>query len=222
VPGDAAGEYQAEVTILLLEAIGDAGFALAGSGAIRAHGLTDRPTQDVDLFTVSTTGEREFGAAVSVAEEALRGRGYRVTRPRSAPLFARLMVESEDRLVLEVDLGVDWRLEPPVRLDLGPVLSVRDAVGSKVAAAFSRGEVRDFLDVDAIRESGRLADSELLHLAKEHDGGFDDAAFASQLERFARLGPERSQEYGVEAAAHAAIVLRLGAWASRLRTPRGD
>jgi len=218
MPTDAAGEYQAQVTILLLEALGNAGFALAGSGAIRAHGLTNRPTHDVDLFTVSTTTESEFGDAVVAAEEALLGSGYHVTRARSSPLFARLTVENEATLVLEVDLGVDWRLEPPVRLGLGPVLSIHDAVGSKVATAFSRGEVRDFLDVDSIRESGRFSDAELLRLAKEHDGGFDLAAFAGQLERFTRLVPERSEEYGIDPATHAAIAQRLVNWASVLRS----
>ena len=46
-------EEQRRITRLALEAAGDeAGFALAGSGAIREHGLIDRPTEDVDLFTV--------------------------------------------------------------------------------------------------------------------------------------------------------------------------
>lgn len=29
------------------------GFALAGSGAIRQHGVIERPTEDIDLFTAS-------------------------------------------------------------------------------------------------------------------------------------------------------------------------
>ena len=46
-------EEQRRIARLALEAAGDeAGFALAGSGAIREHGLIDRPTEDVDLFTV--------------------------------------------------------------------------------------------------------------------------------------------------------------------------
>lgn len=46
-------ELQREVTKVLLRALAEAGFALAGAGAIRAHGLTGRPTHDVDLFTGS-------------------------------------------------------------------------------------------------------------------------------------------------------------------------
>lgn len=44
-------ELQARITHLLLDVVADDGFALAGAGAIRAHGLTERPTHDIDLFT---------------------------------------------------------------------------------------------------------------------------------------------------------------------------
>ncbi len=47
--------FQRFVTTLLLNHIGSAGFALAGSGAIREHGITDRLTRDVDLFTTAAT-----------------------------------------------------------------------------------------------------------------------------------------------------------------------
>lgn len=41
------------------------GFALAGSGAIREHGIIDRPTEDVDLFTTSLN-VTAFGVAVDL------------------------------------------------------------------------------------------------------------------------------------------------------------
>ncbi len=79
--GDAGvrAELQSRVTALLLGAVGDAGFVLAGAGAIRQHGLTDRPTEDVDLFTVPTTTAEQFGAALDAAETALRGAGFEVS-----------------------------------------------------------------------------------------------------------------------------------------------
>jgi len=46
-------QFQTEVTRLLLEAVENSGFVLAGAGAVRAHGLTDRPTEDIDLFVDS-------------------------------------------------------------------------------------------------------------------------------------------------------------------------
>ena len=56
-------ELQRTVTRIALEASASSGFALAGSGAIREHGVINRMSQDVDLFT-SNTNERAFGAAV--------------------------------------------------------------------------------------------------------------------------------------------------------------
>ena len=44
-------DAQREVTRIALSGIAGFGFALAGSGAIREHGVIDRPTEDVDLFT---------------------------------------------------------------------------------------------------------------------------------------------------------------------------
>lgn len=202
---------------MLLAAIGDAGFALAGAGAMRAHRLTSRPTYDVDLFAASTMNEADFGAAVVIAEQALVDAGYRVTRMRAAPLFVRLVVEAPDGESLEVDLGVDWRHEPPVHLEVGPVLSLRDAVGSKVAAAFSRGEVRDLLDIDSIRQSGRFSDTDLLLLAREHDEGFSSTVLAENLERFTTMGPERTAQYEISADLHREITERLSAWARTLR-----
>lgn len=187
--GDGAARFQSELASALLGVLGDLGFALAGAGAIRAHGLTARPTYDVDLFAVSTIDDQDFAAAVAAGERALSERGYGVTLVRSAPRFARLVVENVDGDALDVDLGVDWRLEPPVRLDVGPVLSLSDAIGGKVAAAFSRGEVRDFLDLDSIRQSGRLADDELLRLAAEYDAGFDPRVLAEHWNGSLRCRP---------------------------------
>jgi hypothetical protein len=45
------GELQCEITRLALRTLDGTPFALAGSGAIREHGIIDRPTQDIDLFT---------------------------------------------------------------------------------------------------------------------------------------------------------------------------
>ena len=54
------------------------GFALAGSGAIREHGVIDRPTEDVDLFTANAD-EDAFSLAVDrvtarpAAQQRVRG-----------------------------------------------------------------------------------------------------------------------------------------------------
>ena len=60
--------------------------------------------------------------------------------------FARLEVTRGDD-TMHVDLARDWRRWPPVQLDVGPVLHIEDAVGSKTAALVARRAPRDFIDV---------------------------------------------------------------------------
>ena len=123
-------ELQRTITQILLTDLSRAGFALAGSGAIREHGLTTRPTEDVDLFTPVDDPQR-FDAAVTQAIATLTGYGYQATEVRRSALFARIEVAVVD-LRLEVDLGVDWRGEQPVALEVGPVLALKDAVANKI------------------------------------------------------------------------------------------
>ncbi len=75
------------------------------------------------------------------------------------------------------------------------MLALTDAVANKVGALYSRAAARDFLDVDAIRQSGRFADAELLRLAIEHDPGFEPLMFADQLGLVATVRPSLVAEY---------------------------
>jgi hypothetical protein len=212
-------EFQRQVAAVLLAAVGDAGFALAGSGAIREHGLTDRPTEDVDLFADSATSSEQFQAALAQGERALVDAGYQVQRLRVFPVYARLHVVDEQGAGMDVDLAINWRVDPPVTMRLGPVLSQRDAVAGKVSAAYSRAEVRDLLDLDAIRRSGRYTDGELLAMAHQDDVGFDEVMFAEQLSQVVRYEASDVAEYGVSPHALDAVKARLLGWAVTLRDP---
>ena len=211
-------DYQREVTRLALESLAGGGFALAGSGAIREHGIIDRPTQDIDLFT-SVTSPEAFAESTKSLAAAMRERGFEVEEDRNAPQYAKFTVTSSAGQRVEVDLAVDWRSEEPVTLSIGPVLSLPDAVASKVSAVYSRAEVRDYLDLDAIRESGRFTDEEILELAVDRDPGFDLQMFAGQLDQINRLGSARRvEEYGVGEQELAQLKSRLSGWAEVLRT----
>lgn len=207
-------DFQRAVAAVILGVTHEDGFALAGSGAIREHGLTDRPTQDVALFTMNVT-EARFSDAVDHAMAALSEHGYDASITRSAPLFARLIVTKGDEQ-LEVDLGVDWRGHDPVMFDIGPVLAIDDAVANKVGAVYSRAAARDFLDVDSIRRSERFSDPELLRLAAEHDPGFDDATFADQIGLVSTISSGAVADYGVTPESLDGIKNRLLAWRDRI------
>ena len=210
-------EFQRHLTRQLLDALDGSGFALAGAGAIRAHGLTDRPTHDIDLFTQPFIAGETFRAAVTRASTALRDAGHEVTQVQASDTFVRLRVLDTVGQVLDVDFAVSWRADPPVQMSLGPVLSERDAVAGKLSAVYSRGEVRDFLDLDAIRASGRYSDEDLLVLGREHDAGFDRVMFAAQLSRVVHFDAEEAEEYGIPADEVIAMQQRTMLWAIRLR-----
>ena len=164
----------------MLSEIANDGFALAGASAIREHALTDRPTEDIDLFGPPLTTAEQFAGVVNRVETTLTGAGYAVVRSRSLAQFARLHLSKGGAQVLDVDLALNWRADPPVQTSLGPVLSERDAIAGKLSAVYSRGEVRDFLDLDSIRSTDRYSDAQLIGLGREHDDGFDTTMFAAQ------------------------------------------
>ncbi|MDB6427464.1 nucleotidyl transferase AbiEii/AbiGii toxin family protein [Curtobacterium sp. 20TX0008] len=211
-------EHQRTATSIMLDAMRAQGFALAGSGAIREHGVIARPTEDVDLFTTNIAPAL-FTEGLDAGVAALRDNGYTVDVARRADQYARLDVVTADGYRFDVDMGVDWRAHDPVTLEVGPVLALDDAVANKVGALYSRGEARDYLDVDAIRRSGRFTDDELLTSAAEHDPGFDRVMFVQQLERVDRIRPVDVQDYEYDADDLAAVQDRMRAWARELDSP---
>ncbi|WP_290806111.1 nucleotidyl transferase AbiEii/AbiGii toxin family protein [Herbiconiux sp.] len=209
-------QLQRDLTGIALGALEGHSFALAGSGAIREHGLVDRLTHDVDLFTNSYDLE-SFNTAVDGLLKELRGGGYGVDELRRDGLFCQLVIHTDDGRSVDMDLGYDWRAQEPARLALGPVLNLEDAVATKVNALYSRQEARDYIDVDAIRSSGRFTDAELIEATARRDDGFETSMFIRQLEQVIHIEPERFAEYGVDESGQALLTSRFLAWAEKLR-----
>lgn len=115
--------------------------------------------------------------------------------------FARLLIAYDDRSADHPDkleLAADWRANPPVMLEIGPVLHPDDAVGNKMAALYSRALVRDFLDIHAVLESGRYSRQQLLDLAARAGSGFDRAMFAQALGAADQITDEAFSPYGTD------------------------
>ena len=127
---DALHELAARVG---LAATGQFGFALAGGYAVQAHGFLERPSEDVDLFTVADA-EGHFDEAVSTVVEAYRAAGLGVEILRQNPAFARLRLTDGQGDQMRVEMGIDWRAHPLVMLEIGAVLHPDDAVANKLAA----------------------------------------------------------------------------------------
>ncbi|TCN33586.1 nucleotidyltransferase AbiEii toxin of type IV toxin-antitoxin system [Kribbella sp. VKM Ac-2500] len=204
------------MAIVGLRALAGDGFVLAGGYALRAHGFGERDSDDIDLFTDVLDPER-FASAVERLTGAYRDDGLETEVARQAPAFARLIVAAKDGATAKVDLGVDQRGFPPVRLNVGPVLSEQDAVGSKVGAVYSRLEPRDLIDVQAVLDSGRYDPDELLALADQREATpLDRRMFAGQLLAGSQLPASGFKRYGADAELIARIRETAGAWAERL------
>lgn len=179
-------DQQRELTSLLLDHLGSYSFVLAGSGAVREHGLIERPTQDIDLFAMSTLSEAAFSEALSTLPEFMNEHGWTMQFTRPGPTFAQCLFTNKYG-TFEADLGVDWRAHDPTMSVLGPILALEDAVSAKLSALYSRALPRDFIDAYSIRKNGPYSDEQLLELIKERDPGFDREVFAIQLESIQRF-----------------------------------
>jgi hypothetical protein len=67
-----------QIAAIALRAAARHGFALAGGNALITHGMIDRYTEDVDLFTDQPSGVEDAAGAV---EAVLRDAGFDVDRP---------------------------------------------------------------------------------------------------------------------------------------------
>lgn len=67
------------------------GFALAGGYAVQAHGILNRPSEDVDLFTAWERRD-DFVTAVNAVVDGYRDGGYLVAVTQRFETFARLAV----------------------------------------------------------------------------------------------------------------------------------
>lgn len=200
-----------------LRVAGRYGFALAGGYAVQAHGILDRPSEDIDLFT-AWERRGDFAAAVDAVVDAYRAAGYTAEVTQQFETFAQLAVTdpaTPDR-PYKVELAANWRSLPPVMMDIGPVLHVDDVVAGKMSALFTRAEPRDFLDVDAALVTGRYTREQLLELAEQADAGFDRRVLADLLAMLGRYPDRRFAAYGVDPARIAAMRERFAQWREQL------
>lgn len=205
---------------IALQAAGDKyGLALAGGYAVRAHGMGDRPSGDVDLFT-DWQRRADFPAVADLVIQAMIDNGFVVDVDTRAETFARLLVTPSDEPDSEpqkVELAADWRAHTPVTLSIGPVLHPDDAVGNKMGALYGRTVARDFLDVDAALAGGRYSGERLIQLAEAADPGFDRAMFADALGALDQISDAAFTPYGAGPSDIQRMRERFAAWRAELK-----
>ena len=146
----------------------------------------------------------------------LADNGHAVGIRRETPAFAQLSVATPSGTVIDIDLGVDWRAHTPALLAIGPVLDHEDAVANKLAALYSRGLPRDYLDVDSIRLSGAYTDESLIELLASRDSGYNCEYFTECLRMASRITLPEVRAYGIDAARLEAVQARFVQWAHHL------
>jgi hypothetical protein len=210
---DAFHEHLARIGLAAAEQYG---FALAGGYAVQAAGFLERPSEDVDLFTV---WERrgEFGTAAAAIVDAYVAQGLSVDVERRHDTFTRLTV-SDGAQTAKVELGVDLRANEPVRISIGPVLHPDDAVANKIGALYERAFARDFIDVDAALQSGQYDRESVLRLAERADITFDRGIFAEAIGQAQSLDADDFAQYGVMGPDLDGLRGRFAAWRTELLT----
>jgi hypothetical protein len=178
-------DFQAEVARLFFSLPAADGFLLAGGGALLASGLTTRPTEDLDFF--GERGRSDVAAVRRQLEAAAFARGWKVTPIQVSDSFARLHVQAEAGVL--VDIAIDVAAgHPPVVSIVGPTFAPEELAGRKLVALFDRAEARDFADVFVlVRRFGRQV---LLDQAAQVDGGFDTDVLAVMMRTLDRFTDE--------------------------------
>ena len=211
-------ELHRQIAAIVLRAAAGHGFALAGGNALIAHGMIDRPTQDVDVFTNQPSGVEDAADAV---EAALRDAGFSISRHDKtgglSDIFdgmgqglAEWQVTAPDGQRTVLQMSYFDRMRGPVTMDIGPVLDLQDVLGQKVAALASRVEPRDYVDVAAALQS--YTPGQLIVLAKHLDPGLTDQDFADAARQLDQMPDRAFAPYGLGPQEVARLRERFAAW----------
>jgi predicted nucleotidyltransferase component of viral defense system len=207
-----------QVAAVALRAASQHGFALGGGNALIAHGVIDRVTQDVDLFTDEESGVE---AAAEAVGQALQAAGFQTERQdKTAGLadvfygmgegLAEWMITAPGGERMLLQMAYFARASQPVIMDFGPVLNLEDVVGSKVVALASRAVPRDYLDTAAALEHYTV--HQLIGFAKRLDPGLIDDEFADVGRRLDQVDDSWFASLGLSPQALAKLRARFATW----------
>ncbi|HEY7013220.1 MAG TPA: nucleotidyl transferase AbiEii/AbiGii toxin family protein [Streptosporangiaceae bacterium] len=207
-----------EVAVIALRAAAPHGFALGGGNALIAHGITERPTQDVDVFSDLEGGVE---AAADAVEAALRDVGFATDRrDKTAGLadvfygmgegLAEWIVTAPGGEQMMLQMAYFDRSRSPVIMDIGPVLDLEDVVGGKVCALASRAEPRDYIDTAAAMDHYSI--EQMIGFARRLDSGLTDRDFGDAGRRLDRWGDGVFAPFGLSPRDTSELRERFAAW----------
>jgi hypothetical protein len=211
-------ELHRQVAAVALRAASRHGFALGGGNALIAHGVIDRITRDVDLFTDEEHGVE---AAAGAVEAALRAAGFGAEREDEAGGLADLFEGMGEGLAewtvtapggqqMMLQMAYFHRASRPVIMEFGPVLALEDVAGGKVCALASRAVPRDYVDTAAALE--RFTVAELIGFARRLDPGLTDQDFADAARRLDKVDDGWFASLGLSRRDVGSLRERFAAW----------
>ena len=210
-------ELHREVAVIALRAAARHGFALGGGNALMAHGVIDRFTADVDLFTDEEAG---VVAAADAVEAALRGAGFEADRQDKTGLadifegmgegLAEWIITAPAGEQMMLQMAYFDRSRGPVIMDFGPVLDLEDVIGGKVCALVSRAYDRDYLDTAAALE--RFSVDQVIGFARRLDPGLEDRDFSDAGRRLDRMDDGAFARFGLSPQDVAKLRVRFAPW----------
>jgi Nucleotidyl transferase AbiEii toxin, Type IV TA system len=211
-------ELQRAVATIALRTAARHGFALAGGNALIAHGIVDRPTDDVDLFSDQETA---VTAAAEAVEDALRAAGFEAERRDQAggleDVFygmgeglAEWVITAPGGQQTMLQMAYFDRTRGPVTMDVGPVLDLEDLAAWKTIALLSRAEPRDYMDVAACLDHYTI--DGLISLARRLDPGLDSRDIADVGRRLDGLADGTFTRYGLDPEDIAGLRQKFAGW----------
>ncbi|MEU3904175.1 nucleotidyl transferase AbiEii/AbiGii toxin family protein [Streptomyces goshikiensis] len=216
-------EEKWRVARIALETVGEKyDYALAGSMALRAHGLAERPVDDIDLFNMPDVGERAIQAREEVIT-ALTDAGYDVevekvwSLDQAANLSVRDPASADGDPVTIQMVPMEMRYFP-ADLDGIRVMAVQDCVQMKSEALSWRTEAKDYVDLN---EMNVVLGSEVVDeylAANPHPA--PEVVFRSQLGKVAEIPDEKFAAYDLPPDRAAEVRQNILAWASEIAPAR--
>lgn len=211
-------KFHGQVATIALRAAAPHGFALGGGNALIAHGVIDRATQDVDVFSDEQGGVAAAADAVDAAlREADFGTERRDETASLADIFygigeglAEWIVTAPSGEQMLLQLAYFDRARKPVVMDIGPVLDLEDVVGGKMCALASRVEPRDYVDVAAAL--GRYSREQMIAFSRRLDPGLTGSDFADAARRLDQWGDRVFAPFGLSPEDVALLRERFASW----------
>lgn len=191
---------------------------LAGGYAVKAHGLVDRPSQDLDFATNSF---RPLPEIIDRVTQAYRDAGFEVVdlQDTNAQLGRIEVHDTATGEKCEVDFLKEPLQRAPVSMGRITVVAMDDLAGMKASALATRAAPRDFIDVRAISEFIPLREIERRARIR-NDEEFHVRKLAESLEAISELAPDEFEALGLDDDQLRELMRWAQAWADEIKQRR--